>query len=140
MLAIDYESVAAAVRFIREHAQQPLQVDDVLKHVPVGRRTLERRFRKHLGWGVAEEIQRTHLTLARRLLASTDLSVQAVAIQSGFSDYRHMTRAFHRQLSSTPAAYREQARIWNSDSHRADAQYAESLSQTDPRLPQPDGG
>jgi LacI family transcriptional regulator len=35
VLAIEDESVAAAVRFIRQQAHQPLQVDDVLKRVPV---------------------------------------------------------------------------------------------------------
>lgn len=115
VLAIDDDQVVTAVRFIREHAHQTIQVDDVLKRVPMGRRTLERRFREQFGWGVAEEIQRTHLTLARRLLVATGLSIQAVAMQSGFSDYRHMTRVFRRHLDTTPTAYREQLSIAKRD-------------------------
>jgi LacI family transcriptional regulator len=115
VLAIDDEEVVAAVRFIREHAHQVLQVEDVLKRIPLGRRTLERRFRKLLGWSIAVEIQRAHFTLARRLLVVTDLPITSVADQAGFSDYRHMTRVFHRLLETTPAAYRSKLRISRSD-------------------------
>jgi LacI family transcriptional regulator len=110
VLAIDDEHVAAAVRFIRQHAGEPLHVIDVLKHVPLSRRTLERRCRTALGWGLAEEIRRTHFARACRLLATTDLSTQAVAIEAGFSDYRHMVVSFRRQLGMTPTAYRRQMR------------------------------
>jgi LacI family transcriptional regulator len=116
VLAFDDENVVAAIRYIGQFAHRSLHVNDVLKHVPVGRRTLERRFRTLLGWGLAEEIQRTQLALARQLLAETDLSMQVVAIQAGFSDHRHMARAFHRRLSTTPTAYREQLRSPASDS------------------------
>lgn len=111
VLAIDDEDVVAAIRFIRENVHQPLRVDDVLQHVPLTRRTLERRCRTALGWSVAEEIRRTHLERARRLLAATDLSIQAVAKQAGYSDYRHLVVAFRKQLGITPTAYRRQHRI-----------------------------
>lgn len=109
-LAIDDADVVAAVRFIREHAHQPLRVRHVLAHVPVGRRTLERRCRAALGWGLAEEIRRTHLQRACRLLAGTDLSLQAIAIQSGFHGYRHLALSFRKQFGTTPSAYRQQMR------------------------------
>ena len=46
VLAIDDPDVAAAVRYIREHACRGAGVEDVLEHVPVSRSILERRFRK----------------------------------------------------------------------------------------------
>ena len=110
ILAIEDEQVAAAVRFIRLHAGRAIQVEDVLRQVPIGRRTLERRFRTLLGRGLASEIEQTHLALARRLLAETDLSMQAVATESGFQDYRHMARVFRRQLDTTATGYRDQVR------------------------------
>jgi LacI family transcriptional regulator len=107
VLAIDDDEVVAAVRYIRENAQRSLQVGDVLRQVPIGRRTLERRCRELLGWGIAEEIQRTHLDRARKLLANTTLSMQAVALQAGFQDYRHMARVFRRKFDMTATEYRE---------------------------------
>ncbi len=106
VLAIEDGDVVAAVRFIREHAHLPLRVIDVLREVPVGRRTLERRCRHALGWGLGEEIRRAHLELACRLLARTDLPMKAVAQQTGFSDFRHMAVVFRQELGMSPTAYR----------------------------------
>jgi LacI family transcriptional regulator len=108
VLAVDDKEVVAAVRFIREHAHLPLRVDDVLQQVPTGRRTLERRCRKALGWGLGAEIRRTHLERARRLLAETDLPLKVLAEQAGFSDLGYMSKVFRQELGMPPTAYRRQ--------------------------------
>ncbi len=110
ILAIEDREVVAAVRFIREHAHLPLRVSDVLREVPGGRRTLERRCHKALGWGLGEEIRRAHLERARRLLARTDLPMKAVAQQAGFSDFRHLAVVFRQELGMPPTVYRRQMR------------------------------
>lgn len=110
VLAIDDPDVVAAARFIRGHGHLPLFVADVLREVPVERRSLERRFRKALGRGIWEEIRRVHLERAKRLLAETDLSIKAVAEQSGFTDFRHLAVVFRQELGLSPTAYRSQVR------------------------------
>jgi LacI family transcriptional regulator len=110
VLAVDDEDVVAAVRFIREHAHLPLRVADVLRQVPVARRTIERRCRVVLGRGLGQEIRRAHLELARRLLAVTDLPLKVLAEQAGFSDFRHMAVVFRQELGLTPSAYRRRMR------------------------------
>jgi LacI family transcriptional regulator len=116
VLAIEDREVVAAVRFIREHAHLPLRVTDVLREVPVGRRTLERRCHEALGRGLGEEIRRAHLERAKRLLARTDQPMKAVAHQAGFSDFRHMAVVFRQELSMSPTAYRRQMRGATADS------------------------
>ncbi|MCX7014652.1 MAG: substrate-binding domain-containing protein [Candidatus Sumerlaeota bacterium] len=59
-LAIEDSAVVQAVRFIREHAAEPIHIEDVLRHVGLRRRTLERRFREALGRSPAAEIVRVH--------------------------------------------------------------------------------
>jgi LacI family transcriptional regulator len=110
VLAIDDPDVVEAACFIRNHSHQPLRVADVLNEVPVGRRSLERRFRKSLGRGLWEEIRRGHVDRAKRLLAETDLSVKTVAKQSGFTDFRHLAVVFRQDLGLSPTAYRRQVR------------------------------
>ncbi len=106
VLAIEDQEVVAAVRFIREHAHLPLRVADVLRQVPVGRRTLERRCHTALGWGVGDEIRRAHLERAKRLLARTDLPMKSIALEAGFSGFRHMAVVFRQELDMSPTAYR----------------------------------
>jgi LacI family transcriptional regulator len=110
VLAIDDPELVAAVRYIREHAHLPLRVTDVLQEVTIGRRTLEERFRRTLGWGLGEEIRRTHMERARRLLMSTDLPMKLLATRAGFSDYRHMAIVFRQELGISPTTYRRQMR------------------------------
>lgn len=110
VLAIDDKAVMTAARFIREHKVGPLSVKDVLRQIPIGRRSLERRFRKALGRGLAQEIRQSQLARAKRLLVETELKVSAIAQQSGFYDYRHMALAFRQELGVSPSAYRERER------------------------------
>jgi len=98
--------IAAAVRFIRANAARPLMVADVLEHVPIGRRSLERRFRAAVGRSVATEIRRTHVERAKQLLASTGLSIDEVAAASGFTSATLLGVAFRKSVGRTPTTYR----------------------------------
>ena len=73
ILAIDDPDVAAAVRFIREHACNGIVVDDVLVHVPVSRSILERRFRQALACSPQGLIRRMQLKRVKQLLVDTEL-------------------------------------------------------------------
>jgi LacI family transcriptional regulator len=108
VLAISNQDVIAAVRFIKEHAHLPLAVNDVLREIPLSRRSLERQFRECLGRGIAEEIRRAHIERSQRLLVETDLSLFLVAEQSGFSSLRQMMDVFRRDVGLTPKEYRRQ--------------------------------
>jgi LacI family transcriptional regulator len=110
ILAIDDADVAAALRFIRQHAHESIQVKDVLDKVPISRRTLERRVREVLGRGVWEEIRRAHLDRSKSLLAETDMSMSEIARHAGFSDQRQLSVVFREETGLTPTAYRRQFR------------------------------
>ncbi|HVA47303.1 MAG TPA: substrate-binding domain-containing protein [Pirellulales bacterium] len=108
--ALPDADVAAAVRYIRDHADEPIDVRDLLAAVPVSRRSLERRFRRHLQRGIWEEIRRAHLERAKMLLADTDLPMSVVAQRSGFTDSRQLSIAFRQATGGTPTEFRQQHR------------------------------
>jgi LacI family transcriptional regulator len=105
-LTIDDPEVATALRFIRSHADSTLCVEDALEAVSVGRRSLELRFHRALNRGIWEEIRRVHLERAKALLATTTLSIAAVARSAGYSNYRHLGVEFRQGTGLTPTAYR----------------------------------
>ena len=109
-LALDDPDLKAAISFIRENANKPLSVADVLKKVPLSRRMLEYRFLRELGRTPAEEIRLMHLQRARDLLIKTDLPIAKIAIASGFTHPEVMSRAFQRKLGLSPLAFRKQFR------------------------------
>jgi LacI family transcriptional regulator len=111
LVAVPDPQVSAALRFIRDQADRPIRVRDVLRQVPVARRALERRFRKWLQRSISEEIRRVHLERSRQLLSQTDLPLSAVARQSGFGDGRQLSVVFRRETGLTPSAYRRRFRL-----------------------------
>jgi len=82
----------------------------VLRAVPLGRRTLERRFAALIGHSPAEEIRRTKLERVRQLLSTTDLPVPEIAEACGFAYAEHMIPLFARHHGATPAAFRRNLR------------------------------
>ncbi len=110
VLAIDDRHVAAAVRFIREHACEGIDVSDVLGAVPLSRSALERRFVKALGHSPKEQILRSRLGRARQLLAETDFSLAVVAEKVGFEHPEYLSVIFKKKTGLTPGHFRQQAR------------------------------
>jgi LacI family transcriptional regulator len=102
--------VATVARHIRDHAEQPLQVRDLLHLVPVSRRVLERRFRKHLSRSILEEIHRAKLNRIKHLLTDTDHTIDEISFLCGFPNSSHMTALFRQKTGQTPSEYRRQFR------------------------------
>jgi LacI family transcriptional regulator len=110
VLALDDRAVAAALRFIHDTAGRPIGVGEVIRQVPLSRRTLELRFRRVVGRSIHEEIQRVRLERARQLVAETDLSIGMIAENCGFAGAGHLTRSFARTFGLPPSRYRAQHR------------------------------
>lgn len=111
LLAIDDEHVLAALKHIREHAHEPLRVDDLLKVVPINRRFLERRFREHLGRSPLQEIRRVRIETAKQLLSGSDLAMPAIARRSGFANAERFAIVFHAEIGMTPTQYRRKFKL-----------------------------
>jgi LacI family transcriptional regulator len=105
-LALDDRSVAQAVRYIREHGCEAIEVEDVVRRVPLSRSVLQRRFRALLGRSVHDEIVRVRLARARELLQETDLPLAEIAERAGFRHQEYMGAVFRRRLQQTPGALR----------------------------------
>jgi len=108
ILAIDDPDVAKALRFIREHANEGINVSDVLRNVPISRRVLEHRFRQCLGRSPHEEILRLKVQRIRQLLQESDLSLQEIALQTGFEHVEYLSTVFKRETGSSPRAFRKE--------------------------------
>jgi len=109
IMAIEDETVQAALKHIRQHAWEAMSVAKLAHDIAVGRRLLERRFRAVLGRSVLEEIYRLRVARAKELLTDTHLPITAVAAQSGFPNARRLDVVFAKRTGLTPTAYRRQS-------------------------------
>jgi len=110
ILALEDPEVAAALRFLHDHAAEPIGVDDLVAHLMISRRSLEIRFRRETGRTIHEELQRVRLERAMRLLRETDLPISRVASGAGFRSPSYLAQVFRQVVGATPARYRGQLR------------------------------
>ncbi len=110
ILAIEDRAVAEAIRFIRRHCKEAVQVNDVVDHVAVSRRNLEQRFRRVLGRSIHNEIKRVRTRQIIRMLCETDLSVSEIALKLGHPSDKHIARYFKQQTGMSLKEYRKRCR------------------------------
>jgi LacI family transcriptional regulator len=107
VLATDDRELAAAIRFIREHACEGLRIKDLVRKISLSRRELERRLRKLLGRSPKEEILRVQIERAKQLLAMADLPTAVIAEKCGFSEAKYFSQVFRTRVGLSPGAYRK---------------------------------
>lgn len=104
---IDDPGVAKAVRFIRQHSKEIIQVDDVVNAVSISRRSLERQFHSVLGRSVLSEVRRARTDVIVQMLMETDQTVSQIALILGYPSASHIARYFQREKGISPLAYRK---------------------------------
>ncbi|MCC5850742.1 MAG: substrate-binding domain-containing protein [Verrucomicrobia bacterium] len=110
LLTVDDPEIEAVLQFIRNHVQDQIDVEHVMRHFDGSRRTLENRFKKTLGRTPLAEIHRVRLNLIRQYLRDTDLPLTEVAEKTGIATINHLCSFFKKQTGLTPADYRAQSR------------------------------
>ena len=110
-LAVADAEVAAALTFIRKNATRGIDVEAVLRRLPISRRSLELRFRHLLRRTPRQEILRVQIEEAKALLATTDRQVGDVAAIAGFSSQTRFGIVFRQHVGETPSAYRKRYKL-----------------------------
>jgi len=109
-LAVADSRVGMALRLIRENAPSGMRIDDIAREVGLSRSVLQRRFRASLHCSIHQEILNVRIRHARELLATTEISLAAVAEQAGFKHQEYLGAVFRARVGKTPAQVREDAR------------------------------
>ena len=106
IVAVEDPRIAAALRFIRQNATQPLDVACVAREVSLSRSVLERRMKALIGRSPGEEIARLRFAAVEKLLLQTDLTLDAIAAKCGFTHPQYMAEAFRKRTGLTPGTFR----------------------------------
>lgn len=95
----------------RNQINRRVSISEIADQVGVHPAYLARRFRAEFGVTPGTFARNARLDWAARELVEGDLPIAELAIQAGFSDQSHFTRAFRLYLDQTPAQYRERYRL-----------------------------
>ena len=112
VLAIADLQIVSALKYIREHAcDDGMDVESLLRAIPLSRSVMERRFSQILGSSPKGEILRVRLGRVCQLLAESDLTLAAVAKLAGFDHPEYMSRLFRKKMGITPGEFRKRAGV-----------------------------
>jgi AraC family transcriptional regulator len=95
--------------FVDEHLAADLTVEQLARVADVSPSSLARRFRNETDTPPWRYVMERRVERAKRLLANTDRSLAAIAVDTGFYDQAHFTRTFKRLEGQTPGGYRDAA-------------------------------
>ena len=96
-----------ALNYLREHLSEPITNEDVARELNFHSYYLNRIVRQQTGQSLHQHLLSCRLNHAQRLLLNTDLSVEAVALQSGFQNAAHFSARFHRWFGVPPSVFRK---------------------------------
>jgi transcriptional regulator GlxA family with amidase domain len=100
------ETVKKAQEYIEKNFEEKITVDQLADAFAVGRRSLERRFKKATCNTVTEYIQRVKIEAAKKDLETGKKNVNEVMYDVGYSDVKAFRSIFRKITGLSPIEYR----------------------------------
>jgi len=96
---------------IQSSLNQPHSLDSLAERASMSRSTFTRHFKRTTGTTVAQWLISRRLSLAQRLLETTDKTIDMIANESGFGSALSLRLHFNAQLKTSPRRYREEFKL-----------------------------
>ncbi|MDB5641689.1 MAG: transcriptional regulator, AraC family [Hyphomicrobiales bacterium] len=105
--AVDRSRLYDVQQYILNHPAADLSIEALAKMSAMSPRNFTRVFTREVGVSPSDYVELTRIDVARNLLEGSRLSLEAIAVKTGFGSTRAMRRAFHAHFGVTPSEYRE---------------------------------
>lgn len=99
--------IKQTVELIRAKYKTDLSLQVAADEVGISPSYLSQLFKDELGETFIEYVTRFRVEQAKRLLLSTDLTLQRIAEEIGYTSVQQLFRVFKKKLGMTPGEYRE---------------------------------
>ena len=99
------EFLTCVLQYIHNHFAEKITLDDLADLEHISKSYLCRQFKKQTGMTVIAYINNLRIDTAKRLLLSTNLSVNEIAYRVGFESPKYFYRAFKALVGDSPAAF-----------------------------------
>lgn len=102
--------VKQAVDYIQSNYHIPIKVTDVADYVCINRSYLYSLFQEALEMSPQQFLSRYRITKAAELLLTSSLSIESIALSTGYNDSFVFTKAFKQLKGMSPTVYRKEKR------------------------------
>lgn len=100
------EAIKQAQEYIEQHYQEKITVDQLSDMLALGRRSLERRFKKATSNTVIEYIQRVKIEAAKKNFETNRKNINEVMYEVGYNDTKAFRETFKKITGLSPIDYR----------------------------------
>ena len=105
-LAAREPRLASAIGLMQDTIDNPLPIPAIARRLRLSARMLEVLFARHIGEAPGQYYLAMRLQSARKMAADTNLSMQEIAIRTGFSSQSALSRSFRRRFGQSPQQFR----------------------------------
>lgn len=102
--------LSKAILYMEHHYPYKLSISEMAKHVGLERSYLYRLFMNRYGQSPSEYLNDFRLKKAIGLMNNPGLSLNSIALSTGFYDFSYFFRQFYKKYRITPGAYRKKHR------------------------------
>ncbi|MDK2880280.1 MAG: two-component system, response regulator YesN [Clostridia bacterium] len=100
--------IKRVVDYIDKNYSSPnLSVREIAKAAYISPAYLGQLFKKRMGCSLTEHINRVRVEQAKHLLRQQDLTIESIAVQTGFKDRSYFCRIFKKITGMSPNEYRK---------------------------------
>ena len=101
------EKIKTILKYVEEHYADHITIDDMAAITFYSKSHFMKFFKAHMGTGFIEYLNDYRLTIAERLLRTSDATVLEIAEKSGFDNLSYFNRMFKRKYGQSPGKQRK---------------------------------
>ncbi|MFA7076128.1 MAG: AraC family transcriptional regulator, partial [Candidatus Izemoplasmatales bacterium] len=99
------ENLIKAINYIKKNYRNDVSLESVAKNVFVSNYYLSHLFRDEMNMTFIDYVNKIRIEAAVKLMKETNLTIQEIVSQTGFSDHSYFIKIFKRYHGITPKKY-----------------------------------
>lgn len=100
------DPIRKALEYINIHCCENINLESVADYVHLNPQYFSRYFKNNTGVNFVEYVSKTRLKKAKKLLLSTNKSINRISLEVGYSDAAYFTKVFTKYEGISPHKYR----------------------------------
>lgn len=101
------DKISEVLEYINKNIDKKISLDDICKNVHISKYYLCHTFKKSTQISIYDYILSRRISMAKKRLIYTDMSISEIALCCGFSSFAYFSKAFKEAEKLTPMQYRK---------------------------------
>ncbi len=105
------DKIKLVLKYVENNYQDKITIGQIADQVGFSESHFMKYFKENMGTSFVEYLNEYRLTMAARLLLSSEESVLSVAVAAGFDNLSYFNRCFKKRFGMTPLQYRRTGNV-----------------------------